>query len=126
MGVRMKAAQSEYVDAKADICAGMTKKEIRQKRSEIISEKAKVLKPIEARIKQIENAIESHEGDLESLNANLINASEAQDGVQIKELSQSIHASQSRIEDYYDELEKLYVSKEKKSALFDEKMDFLK
>jgi len=125
-GGRMKAAPSECVDVKTDMSAGMTKKEIRQKRSEIMAEKAKVLKPIEVRIKELENAIESHESKLEDLNADLIKASENKDAVQIKELSRSIHASNSRIEDFYGELEKLYVNKEKETAKFDKKMDLLK
>lgn len=124
--VRMKATQPEYADAKPDVSAGMTKKEIRQKRSEIMAEKAKVLKPIEARIQEIEKAIELYESELESLNVDLIKASEAQDGVQIKELSQSIHTSQRKIEDYYDELEKLYTDKENKTTRFDKKMDAFK
>jgi len=100
----------------------MTKKEIRQKRSEIMVQKAKALKPIEDRIKKIENSIEANEKELEKLNTDLIKASEEQMGEHIQALSQSIHTSQKLIENHFAELERLYADLEKKAAKFDEEM----
>lgn len=120
---RKKVLDKRSTDLKIQASFGLTKKEIRQKRSEIMAEKTKALKPIEANIKELENSIESKESELEGLNADLIKASEQQHGEKIKELSQSVHAIQNLIEKYYSELEKLYVNKEKIVVKFDEEMD---
>ena len=123
---RNKQAKSTEVQAKSEVGSNMTKKEIRQKRSEIMAEKAKTLKPIEDRIKKIEHEIDINEKALEKLNADLIKASEEKKGSQIKELSQSIHTSQDLIDNHFIELERLYVNLEKKGKKFDEEMNRFK
>ena len=88
-----------------DAAAKQTKKEMRRKRSEIINQKSKTVKPLEKRITGIENKIEACEIELDHLNHSMQQASEDQDGARIAELSRSIHACQTAIEQLFDELE---------------------
>jgi ATP-binding cassette subfamily F protein 3 len=88
-----------------DAAAKQTKKEMRRKRSEIINQKSKTVKPLEKRITGIENKIEAREIELDHLNHSMQQASEDQDGARIAELSRSIHACQTAIDELFDELE---------------------
>jgi ATP-binding cassette subfamily F protein 3 len=81
------------------------KKEMRRKRSEIISRRSKTARPLEKRISRIEDDIESCEAELKTLNNDMQQASQDQDGARIGELSQSIHACQLKIDTLFDELE---------------------
>ena len=63
------------------------------------------MKPLEKRITGIENKIEACEIELDHLNHSMQQASEDQDGARIAELSRSIHACQTAIEQLFDELE---------------------
>jgi ATP-binding cassette subfamily F protein 3 len=101
----------------------LTKKELRQRRSEIITEKGKVLKPIEQSIAKAENDIERFEDELSELNQAMQKASQNQDGKKIVEFSRSIHKRQSEIDHIFDELEKLTGFLEKKRAKFEKKLE---
>jgi ATP-binding cassette subfamily F protein 3 len=103
----------------------MTKKEKRRKRSEIITERAKILKPLEMRIVRLESDIESQEEALNELNDAMLDASQAQDGKRIVKISQSIHEAQSAIDRLFIELEELAGILEAKTAVFQEKLDQL-
>jgi len=103
----------------------LTKKELRQRRSEIITEKGKVLKPIEQSIAKAENDIERFEDELSKLNQAMQKASQNQDGKKIVEFSRSIHKRQSEIDRIFDELEKLTGFFEEKRAKFEKKLEEL-
>jgi ATP-binding cassette subfamily F protein 3 len=81
------------------------KKEMRRKRSDIITRRSKAVKPLEKRITRLENDIESREIELQNLNNQMQQASQDQDGTRISELAQSIHACQSTIDNLFGELE---------------------
>jgi len=83
------------------------KKEQRRLRSQLITERSKILKPLEEKIRLIEDTIENHEKELEILHKAMQDASMAQDGKKISEISQKIHPCQKRIDDLFDELEKV-------------------
>jgi ATP-binding cassette subfamily F protein 3 len=100
-----------------------TKKEIRRRRSEIITERAKVLNPLEKRIAKLEHAIETHENKLTELNTAMQEASQAQSGPKILELSQSIHNCRSTIDKFFDELEELTSTFEEQKAMFEKKLE---
>jgi len=100
-----------------------TKKEIRRRRSEIITERAKVLNPLERRITELEHAIETHENELAELNAAMQEASQAQSGPKILELSQSIHNCRSTIDKFFDELEEITGTFEEQKAIFEKKLE---
>jgi len=98
----------------------ITKKELRRRRSEILTHRSKEIKPLEDRVSEIENVIESQEKSLESLNNDMQQASLTQDGVKIAEISQSIHQCQSIIDDGFNELEVLTRKLDQKKAEFDQ------
>jgi ATP-binding cassette subfamily F protein 3 len=103
--------------------AKLTKKEIRRRRSELITERAGVLKPLEQSILQTENDIEKHEKTLDELNVTIQEASQAQDGAKIAQLSQSIHRCRSEIDRLFDELEEQTNVLDKQKAVFKNKME---
>ena len=117
---------SESGDRSQAILAGsnakLAKKELRRKRSEIINRRSKNVRPIEKRIARLENDIESHEVELENLNNYMQAASQDQDGKRISELSQSIHACQSKIDDLFDELEKVTDEFETQNAVYEREL----
>ena len=99
-----------------------TKKNRRQKRSAIIAERSKSLKPLEEKIEQIENDIVHHEEQLEELTLAMQKAAQLQSGAKIMELSQKIHASRSAIEHLFTELEEQTCLLEKGKAAFDKRL----
>ncbi|MBW1758872.1 MAG: ATP-binding cassette domain-containing protein [Deltaproteobacteria bacterium] len=111
---RSKSAQNNILNDK--VCEKISKKEIRRRRSEIIVQQAKVLKPLEQRITKTENKIEFYEKTLDELGEAMQEASEQQNGIRIEELSRSIHNAQSAIDKLFDELEKLTDTLEEKRA----------
>ncbi|HOO37400.1 MAG TPA: ATP-binding cassette domain-containing protein [Deltaproteobacteria bacterium] len=101
------------------------KKTLRKMRADIITERSRIVNPIEKRISHIEAEIEKHEVGLKELHAAMQDASENQDGQKIVEISQSIHTSEETIETLFDELEDLTHSLEKHSAEFDRQLEEL-
>ena len=93
--------------------AKLTKKELRRQRSEIISKRSKLIRPVEKKIVRAEGDIELNEKKLDDLNAAILEASRVGDGKKIAEISRSIHYCQSVIDQCFDELENLYKKKEK-------------
>ena len=108
---------------KADGDKKPTKKEIRRRRSEIITERAKVLNPLEKRIAELEHVIETNEKELAELNAAMQEASQAQSGPMILELSKSIHNCRSTIDKLFDELEEVTDTFEEQKAIFEQKLE---
>jgi ATP-binding cassette subfamily F protein 3 len=112
----------EGVDGQAD---RLTKKEARRLRSEIVTQRAKVLKPIETGIARSENDIERQETRLAELNAEMLAAAEAQEGERIAAISRQIHACQTRIEERFEALEALYDEKAAHERRFDKQLQGL-
>ena len=98
------------------------KKELRRLRSEILTERAKILKPIERKIARAEEAIDGHEKSMEALNREMQEASEAGDGARIVNLSQAIHAAETAIEAHFNDLESLTAALDREAARFDKKL----
>jgi len=105
--------------------ARMTKKEARKKRSEILSEKNRIIKPMEKKMTSTEKEIERQEERLEILNRDLMAASEAGNGQEISRLSRELHACQSDIDAYFETLEQLMSEIEDRSAVFDRQLEEL-
>jgi ATP-binding cassette subfamily F protein 3 len=108
--------------APEDKGARLDKKELRRRRSEIIARRSKTLRPLDKHISRLENEIESHELELENLNNHMQQASQNQNGTRISELSQSLHACQSKIDGLFDELEKASEALETQNAEFDREL----
>ncbi|MCJ7829935.1 MAG: ATP-binding cassette domain-containing protein, partial [Desulfobacterales bacterium] len=98
------------------------KKEIRRRRSGVITERSRALKPLEAEVRKTENAIEARERELEVLNADMQAASEAGDGSRIAAIGQRIHQCQSAIEQLFDALETASDAMDARNAGFDQKL----
>lgn len=103
----------------------VNKKESRRRRSELLTQRAKILKPIEQDITRLENHIDAQEKMLEEFNAAMLEASQAQDGAKIGELSRSIHSCQSSIDRCFEELEEVTAVFEEKRAAFEKKLEEL-
>ncbi len=103
-------------------CAKLNKKDLRRKRSEIITLRGKTLNPLQERIAQVEDDIERHEKQLAELSEAMLEASQADDGKRIAGLSKSIHQCQPAIDRLFDELEALTSTFEKQDALFETRL----
>ena len=95
-----------------------TKKDLRRRRSEIITLRGKELRPLEERISAVENEIECHENNLKECHTQMEVASHEQNVPRIVELSQSIHNSEVAITKLFDELEQLTMTFDEKSSQF--------
>jgi ATP-binding cassette subfamily F protein 3 len=100
----------------------LNKKELRQQRSAIISERSRTLKPVEQSISKAERTIESQEKTLARLNQEMIQASQCQDGGRIAELSPAISQCQAIIDRSFEELEGLYARKEQLEQTFNQQL----
>ncbi|MGM0452109.1 MAG: ABC-F family ATP-binding cassette domain-containing protein [Thermodesulfobacteriota bacterium] len=105
--------------------AMLSKKEYRQRRSALINEKARLLKPIDDEIAELENHITDWENELESLQQKMQAASNTGAGSKIAELSQAIHACQQNIDAAFDRLESLTAEAEQHRASFEDRLSEL-
>lgn len=100
----------------------LTKKELRRRRCEIVTERAKVLNPLKQLIAQIENDIEAYEKNLRECALAMQEASQRQDNTWIVELSQSMHNYQFSIDRLFEELEELTITFEEQRDLFEKRL----
>jgi len=100
----------------------LTKKDLRRRRSEIISERSRILKPLQKRITRLENQMENEEAELARLNLSMQQAAQDQAGARISEISQALHSCQQTIDRLFEELEKLTRNLETRSAEFDTRL----
>jgi ATP-binding cassette, subfamily F, member 3 len=115
----------ERFDPQLKASEKINKKEIRKLRSEIITERSKALKPLEEQIRQTENYIDANEKELERLNHAMIEASQNQNGHKISEISRSIHACQTAIDENFDRLESLTEALDTQSIEFQRRLEEL-
>ena len=99
-----------------------SKKALRRQRAELVNEKSRTLGVLQKKIDDLENEIISLERKTEQDNRDLLEASVRGDGETIKRVSQSIHASKSKIESLFSELETLHARFEDRSRAFEEKL----
>jgi len=99
-----------------------TPKELRRLRSEIVAERSRVLRPVEARMAAIEKDVETHDAALRRLNGELVKASESRQGARVVEVSKEMHRTKKMIDGLFEELEKLTADQEAKKAGFDARM----
>ncbi len=83
---------------------GMSRKQMRRKRAEIISNKSRVLNPLQKRIAEIEEMIVELEQKVEADNEALLNASADGSGSKILHLSKEMHEARQKIESLFNEL----------------------
>ena len=124
-GEKIPDSKGRSQTSQSGASAKRIKKEMRRKKSAVIGRRSKAVRPIEKRITRLENGIDTHEHELESLNHQMQQASQDQDGTRISELSQSIHACQLAIDELFDELEKATNEMEALNAVFEEELERL-
>ncbi|HPI13525.1 MAG TPA: ABC-F family ATP-binding cassette domain-containing protein [Spirochaetota bacterium] len=95
------------------------KKEFRRIRTEIISRRAKALKPLEKRMAEMEKLIAEEESASAAEHEALVEASQAGDGGLIASLSKSAHDRAERIDALYEELDGFTRRYEDLSTQFD-------
>ncbi len=99
-----------------------TPRELRRLRSEVISERSRLLRPLETRMIAIERAIEEHDWKLQDLHKALVEASAAQEGKRVVEMSTSMHRVKETLDALLEELESLTTRCEHIRAEHDEKL----
>lgn len=80
-------------------------KEIRRKRSAVLTERAGALKPLEGRMAGTEAAIETKERELEELNTAIVEAGRGKRGPEIVQVSKAMHRLKEDIDALYKKLE---------------------
>ena len=95
------------------------RKDLRRLRAEMITNRSRVLNPLQERIRELEARIISIEEQLREDNTTLLRASQQGAGRSIAALSISIHESRKRVESLFEELEKLSVEFHVKSREFE-------
>jgi ATP-binding cassette subfamily F protein 3 len=118
---RQDGAEPEAVPAPARY----SKKELRRLRSEIITEKSRVLKPMEDTIAEAEREIEKNESLLDEANREMVTASQQGDGERIASLSQRIRACQVIIETRFAEMEEMDEQRQRLEKKFQKRLDEL-
>jgi ATP-binding cassette subfamily F protein 3 len=97
----------------------LNKKEIRRRRSEIITEKNKVLKPLKQKMTAIEGEIDRWDQALSKLNQEMQTATETRESQRIAEISQAIHHGHTSIDRLFEKLESVTRAYDEKKALFE-------
>jgi ATP-binding cassette subfamily F protein 3 len=98
------------------------KKDLRRMRAEVVSEKSKVLNPIQSRINTIEETIMRIEAEIENDNNLLLMASEKNDWQASAELSRSLKNKKQEIDDLFEELQTLADRLTAQSAKFEKRL----
>jgi len=117
-----KPQKKQEEEVKREAKEKLGKKELRRLRSLILSERARVLKPLEERISEIEQAIERDEQEFSRMNTEIVEASRLHQSLKIIELSKSIHCAKEDIDLLFDELERVTVEYEKQKSRFEKEL----
>jgi ATP-binding cassette subfamily F protein 3 len=116
------AAAAAPEAASAEARPKWTPKELRRLRSEVIAERSRELRPLEARMAELEKSVETQDVTLRECNAALVRASQARDGAKVVEVSKTMHHTKKAIDGLLEELETLTAAYETKKAGYDRRM----
>jgi ATP-binding cassette subfamily F protein 3 len=119
---KMTAGRYHQRNLNTSVATKRTKKELRRQRSEIISERSRILKPLQERIVKVENQMEKEEAELGRLNLSMQQAAQDQNGSRITEISQALHTSQQTIDRLFAELEELTRDLDARNAKFETRL----
>ncbi|MGI6398078.1 MAG: ATP-binding cassette domain-containing protein [Desulfomonilia bacterium] len=100
----------------------LDKKELRKRRAGVITERSRMLGPLEKEISRVENAIDTRDKKLKTLHAAMQEATLARDGKRISEISMEIHVCEQEIESLFTELEALTHEFDRINAEFEERL----
>jgi ATP-binding cassette subfamily F protein 3 len=115
----LKEAPPDKEDSK------LNKKEFRRLRSEIISERSQVMRPLEQRRTQVEQAIEAFEDEINDLHVAIHAATLARDGKKIADLSLLLQVREKAVDALLDELEQVERSLDEQKTSYDERLQLL-
>jgi ATP-binding cassette subfamily F protein 3 len=96
--------------------------DVRRRRSTVLTERARVLRPLENRIAEVEAAIDAAEKELRRLNETIIDASREKKGHEVVAISTEMHRLKEEIESHFEELEALAAKRELRKAEFDREL----
>jgi ATP-binding cassette subfamily F protein 3 len=100
----------------------LKRKEFRRLRSELLAERARVLKPLESKIADLEQSMETAESDLARMNQEIIEASQAKESARIVELTKAIRRAQEAVDSFFLELEKATQEFDARKPEFDRRL----
>jgi ATP-binding cassette subfamily F protein 3 len=115
-------AAATRISAAAD---KLGKKEMRKRRSELLAERSRQMRPLELRMAALEKAIEDGEAELARLNQSAIEASLNKDGGRIEEISKTIHQLRQDIDGHLAELEPVLRNYEMRKNEYGRKLEEL-
>ncbi len=101
----------------------LNKKDTRKLRSEIISEKNKVIKPLEQAVENLENNIIIYEQEVAELNELLIEASSNNNGLLIGEYGKRLAELNKLIDEAFSQLDSAYAELESKQQEYKNKLN---
>ncbi len=102
--------------------AGLSKKMLRKKRSTIINQRARALKPLEKKMAQLEAAISLDEEALATNQPAMVEAANSGDGERISTLAKEINMLETRIETAFDQLVGVTTEHDLEKAPFDDQL----
>ena len=102
--------------------AGISKKALRKKRSAILNQRARALKPLEQKMAQLEAAISNDEEALAASQQAMVAAANSGDGERIATLAKEINMLESRIETAFDQLVGVTTEHDLEKAPFDDQL----
>lgn len=115
--------EDELVVEKTNKSNGLSKKELRQKKSEIIIRKSKEIKPVKTKISTLENDIEENEACINRVNDKLLQASLDQDGLMIQKFAKELSKLEALNEQLFEDLEIQMTSYDKIEASYNEQLE---
>jgi len=114
--------ENDFIEKKIKTST-LSKKEIRQKKSEIIVQKSREIKPLKQKIERLENDIDKNEAMITEINTALIEASNNQDGQKIQGLAKKLAKFENLNEILFEDLEIQMNLFEKIEKLFDNQLE---
>jgi len=105
--------------------APSSKKDIRKLKADILTRRARELKPLEEKITAIESSIENFEKRITAINSEIIEASSQGRGGIIPGLSRELHAARAETDSLYGELEGLIDEHDARKNEFDRELEAL-
>ena len=117
--------EEEQMETKKSRPAVLSKKELRQKKSEIIAIRSKAITPIQKIIDGIEDYIEEKEDQTRKTNEKLLIASQDQDGAKIQILSKELASLEREVESLFEDLEKQMDEIDSQKKVFEKQLSAL-
>jgi ATP-binding cassette subfamily F protein 3 len=108
-----------------DVAEKLGKKELRKARTDLLAERAAVLKPLENKMRELEQALQATENEANRLTQEIVEASRSGAGAKIGEMSKTVHQLRKMIDAYLEELEPVLQDFESRKADFDKKLEDL-